>query len=216
MTPVEHLSYRRPVAIGGPVLLGRERRMPTQPYTVHAGEDNECPQCHSMNERDAHYCDQCGAKMPGGPVGAAAAEGVDETHQCQSCLSMNATDAKYCDQCGAGLAGITPWRKPGGGYSDDYGSGRPVELRASAGDSIDIANSPDYNPSYDVACPACQAPNDADANYCDQCGKSMGQSATVTVDATTGIPGEESQFSAARRLELRMRELEMDELAHAG
>lgn len=216
MAPAEQLSFRRPAAIGGPVLLGRERRMPTAPYTVRANEDNPCPQCQSMNDRDAHFCDQCGARMPGGPVGVAATEtGGSETQQCQSCLCMNATDAKYCDQCGAELAGVTPWRAPGGDYVLDYGSRQPRELRASAADPADAA------PGFDVA-DADHEPmtgththphaHDGDAHGAGASG-SAGTSASVTVDATTGIPGEEVQFSAARKLELRLRELELEELA---
>ena len=208
MAPVEQLAYRRPVAIGGPVLLGRERRQPTAPYTVHPNEDNACPQCQSVNDRDAHFCDQCGAKMPGGPVGESAVTGEDETQQCQSCLHMNATDAKNCDQCGSGLAGVTPYRKPGGGYTGDYASGRPVELRATAAEDVKAATAPDYDPGAAAhACPECGAGNDLDAKYCDQCG------ASVTVDDSTGIPGDEQALSAGRRLELRLRELEMDEMA---
>lgn len=37
-----------------------------EPYTVHPGEDSRCPACGKMNEPDARYCDQCGAKMPDG------------------------------------------------------------------------------------------------------------------------------------------------------
>ena len=158
----------------------REKRMPTAPYTVRANEDNQCPQCTSMNDRDAYFCDQCGAKMPGGPVGAAAAEmGGDETHQCQDCLCMNATDAKYCDQCGSELAGVKPWRAPGGGYagsasySDWWKSQRPGEQRAARrpgkrfwrrvlqqlaarGEINDSSNQPDFNlpagtPAYNPA-----------------------------------------------------------------
>lgn len=216
MAPVEQLSFRRPAAIGGPVLLGRERRMPTAPYTVHANEDNACQQCQSMNDRDAHFCDQCGARMTGGPVGAAAAEmDGDETQQCQSCLCMNATDAKYCDQCGAELAGVTPWRAPGGGYTDGYGSRRPVELRASAADVADLGNpginaaDADHAPMTGTHTHPVTHEHDGDAHG----GGSAGQSASVTVDATTGIPGEETQFTAKRKLELRLRELELDELA---
>jgi len=126
MFPVEQLSFRRPAAIGGPRLLGAERRMPTAPYTARPGEDAACPQCRSANDADAWFCDQCGTRMPGKP-GESTAEGEDETQQCQSCLSMNATDAKYCDQCGRELAGVIPYRAPGGGYSD-WADGRPVEL----------------------------------------------------------------------------------------
>lgn len=117
MAPVEQLSFRRPAAIGGPVLLGRER--------------------------------------------LALASDLDAT--------------------------------------------------TAAGFDADAA-------AHDVPCPGCQAPNDAEAAYCDQCGRPMdggsaGQSATVEVDASTGIPSEEYQFSARRRLDLLMQELELEELA---
>jgi hypothetical protein len=79
---------------------GRESRMPTAPYTAHAGEDLECPQCHSMNDRDASYCDQCGTAVQ--PTGQSAVD-EDETQRC-SCGSWNAADAKFCDQCGANIA----------------------------------------------------------------------------------------------------------------
>jgi HK97 family phage prohead protease len=121
MFPVEQLSLRRPVAIGGPHLL--ELRMPTAPYTVNPGEDTPCPQCQSANDGNACFCDQCGARMPGEP-GASTVTGEDESQQCQACLSMNATDAKFCDQCGSGLAGVRPWMTPGGLVGMDWSDGR--------------------------------------------------------------------------------------------
>jgi hypothetical protein len=194
MTPVEHLSYRRPVAIGGPVLLERSAVTQADRDKAHA-DGNSLP--------DKSYPINNVAQLHSAAVLAASHHG-----DWQAARALIRRRAKEL--------GVDVTTLPG--FAEEKSDGRPLELRASAGDSIDIANAPDYNPSWaaDVPCPACHVPNDADANYCDQCGKSMGQSATVTVDATTGIPGEESQFSAARRLELRMRELEMDELAHAG
>jgi HK97 family phage prohead protease len=92
------------------------------------------------------------------------------------------------------------------------------ERRASAADDMSLSLESDYNPgpvTPGLTCPQCQAGNHGGAKFCDQCGHSFGAgtSATVVVDDTTGIPGEESQFSAARRLELRMRELDLEELA---
>lgn len=171
MFPVEQLMFRRPAVIGGPVLLGRERRA-----------------AMSLAEQHGH---------PGRPCFDPDGDGDCDL------TPAGDTDHDYWTADGQPVKPLPDQRS---------GSG-PYELRASAADSIDIANSPDYNP--DVACPACQAPNDADANYCDQCGKSMGQSATVTVDDTTGIPGEESQFSEQQRREWLVRELELEELAHA-
>ena len=306
MSPVEQLAFRRPASIGGPHLLGRERRMPTAPYTVHPGEDNACPQCQSMNDQDAHFCDQCGAKMPGGPKGESAVTGEDQTHQCQSCLSMNATDAKYCDQCGREMAGNRPYIAPGGGYvSDGYGrtaprehrakytadelkdmaakgqamknasgdpsypikdaddldkavkavgrggadhdairqhimarakalglsskipdswnadgsigeehaAGQPKERRASAAEDMNLASSSDYNAQpMPLTCPKCKAGSPV-VPFCAQCGHNFASGATVAVDDATGIPGEETQMGAARKLELMARELELEELA---
>jgi HK97 family phage prohead protease len=302
MFPVEQLMFRRPAAIGGPHLLGRERRMPTAPYTVHANEDNACPQCQSRNDRDAYFCDQCGAAMPGGPVGEAAAEmGGDETQQCQSCLCMNATDAKYCDQCGRELAGVIAYRGPGGVYALDYSDGRPreqlsvtqaerdkataagnslpdgsypvnnvkqlkaaavlaashhgdwkaaqalirrrakelgvdvttlpgfgeakadgrpLELRASAAEDMNLASSSDYDAAAaghaaGLTCPQCKTGNHGGAKFCNQCGHNFATGATVAVDDSSGIPGEEVQMAAARKLEIMSRELELEELAAA-
>jgi HK97 family phage prohead protease len=311
MFPVEQLSFRRPAAIGGPVLLRRERRMPTAPYTIHPGEGTLCGQCRSANDADACFCDQCGARMPGEP-GESTVSGEDETQQCQSCLCMNATDAKYCDQCGRELAGVTPSRAPGGGYvsSFDWADGQPreqltaaqalellsvtaaerdkakkagnslpdgsypinnvkqlhaaatlaashhgdwkaaktlirrrakelgvdvttltgfgdkkaarrvLELLASAAEDLNLSMSSDYDAggaghAAGLTCPQCQTGNHAGAKFCNGCGRSFGTGASVTVDDSTGIPGEETQMGAARKLELMTRELELEELASA-
>jgi HK97 family phage prohead protease len=223
MGAVEQLSYRRPAAIGGPAILGRERRMPTAPYQVNEGEGTLCPQCRSANDADASFCDQCGAKMAGEP-GASTVTGEDETQQCQSCLCMNATDAKYCDQCGSSLAGVRPWKAPGGGYvSDDlYGQRAPRERRASAAEDMNLASSSDYDAAAaphaaGLTCPKCQAGNHGGAQFCGQCGHGFADgvatSASVMVDDESGIPGDETQFAAARRRELLAMELELEELA---
>lgn len=156
---------------------GVQKRMPTAPYTEHPGEASECGQCQSMNDLDASFCDQCGAKMT--PSGAAQVE-EDETQQCQACLCMNSTDAKYCDQCGLELAGVLPWKAPGGGYSDGFWKARRGERRAAAQEP-DLSTAPDYNPGAHAAAdeiqctnPDCTvdggALNSADARHCDQCG----------------------------------------------
>lgn len=79
---------------------GRESRMPTAPYAAQAGEDLECPQCHSMNDLDASFCDQCGTAVQ--PTGQSAAD-EDETQRCP-CGNWNSSDAKFCDDCGQNLA----------------------------------------------------------------------------------------------------------------
>jgi HK97 family phage prohead protease len=94
------------------------------------------------------------------------------------------------------------------GFGEEKADGRPLELRASAAEDVKAATAPDYDPGAAAhACPQCHAPADLDARYCDMCG------ASVTVDDSTGIPGDEQALSTARKLELRMRLQEMDELA---
>lgn len=201
----------------------REKRMPTAPYTVHGGEDNPCPQCKSMNDRDAYFCDQCGAKMPGAPAGPAAAEtDGDETQQCQSCLCMNATDAKYCDQCGAELAGVTPWRTPGGGYawSSDWSSRRPGEQRAR-GEIADNDSHPDTNldPSANgaqaVKCPytkrnGCGVMNPGGNKFCGSCGGPLYDGDGLMVLDDAGVVEEVAGSMAdADLLSRRLRLLEL-------
>jgi hypothetical protein len=217
---MEALSFRRPVAIGGPAILGRERRMPTAPYTVNPGEDTPCPQCQSANDGNAGFCDQCGARITSTPGARTITGGEDETQQCQSCLSMNATDAKFCDQCGSSLAGVRPWMAPGGGYAGDYAAGGPRERRASAGESLDLSSSSDYDAAAaphaaGLTCTQCQAGNHGGAKFCDQCGHGFATGAAVAVDGSTGIPGPETQLSAAARLDRMLRELDLEELAGA-
>jgi HK97 family phage prohead protease len=121
---MEALSFRRPVAIGGPAILGRERRMPTQPYERGADETVTCPQCQSGNDIDACYCDQCGAGLrPSAPYSAAPGE----TQQCPWCQRWNAPDAKICDQCGRGLVNDHDADDPGYGgglVGMDWSDGR--------------------------------------------------------------------------------------------
>lgn len=311
MNAVEQLAYRRPAAIGGPVLLGRERRMPTQPYSAHDGEDNTCPQCHSVNDDAASFCDQCGTAMQPQSL-MSNMQGVEDMIQrCTSCGGWCSADAKYCGQCGSNLAGSGAsmfWSagrpleqraqlstkaindlpdsafaliEAGGkkdsegkttprslrhypvqdkGHADDaaaraaaelgeggdaaaiakkalpaihaaqkkFGTGeknadgRQLERRASAAEDIDTASAPDYNPAspddpQSADCKTCggngrlaHPVTGANGKVCPSCG---GQGAVINVDDSTGIPGDEQELSTARRLELRMRELDMEELA---
>ena len=190
----------------------REQRMPTAPYTVHANEDNECGQCQSMNDRDASFCDQCGARMS--PTGPSAVTGEDETHQCGSCLSMNATDAKYCDQCGTELAGVRPYKKPGGGYASD---------RLAQGEVQDTSTRPDFNvPDVDGVgahpCPhgvanSCSQLVPGDAKFCPNCGGAQYQGDGTLVVDDSGVVTEEGNKGDASLLALRRRQLELLALA---
>ena len=93
----------------------RERRAPTQPYTAHPGEVNECPQCHSMNDDTASFCDQCGKKMmPASHVANMA--GVEDMSQACGCGKWNSADARYCGGCGRELGGDGAAASYGGGW----------------------------------------------------------------------------------------------------
>lgn len=88
------------------------------------------------------------------------------------------------------------------------------ERRASAADDIDLANAPDYNadaadhaPMTGTHTHAVRHSHDGDASH--------GTGASVTVDDSTGIPGEESQYSDEQKRERMRRELDLEELARA-
>jgi HK97 family phage prohead protease len=157
---------------------GRERRTPTAPYSAKAGEGNQCPQCQSMNDSDAAYCDQCGTAVRS--TGASTAE-ENETQRCP-CGAWNADDAKFCDQCGTNIAsdrdadnggtGNGPTEAPSGYW--DWKAGRRGEQRADA--APDFSGKPPQDTSAhgdgSLPCPNddCGAPNAQDAAFCDQCG----------------------------------------------
>jgi hypothetical protein len=42
------------------------------PYVREPGENIQCPSCLKYNSGDAHFCDQCGAKLPAEAFAAAA------------------------------------------------------------------------------------------------------------------------------------------------
>jgi len=81
-------------------LAGRIFQGPAPHDAADPTDTSKCPACGKMNDADAKFCDQCGAKMPD-----SVAYKVDpgETVKCPSCGKMNDTDAKWCDQCGVKL-----------------------------------------------------------------------------------------------------------------
>lgn len=180
--PVSEAAARR----GGPA---RERRTPTAPYTAKPGEGNECPQCHSMNDGDAAYCDQCGTAVR--PSGSSTAE-ENETQRC-GCGNWNADDAKFCDQCGTNIASDLDADNGGAGNGAtdapsmyDWARQNPgAEQRASAdlGTTGDMENgyaggdAPAYNAAEhgpgSPVCPGCGAANGLDSKFCDQCGAGL-------------------------------------------
>ncbi len=162
---------------------GRERRTPTAPYSAKPGETSECPQCHSMNDLDAAYCDQCGTAVR--PAGASMAE-ENETQRC-GCGNWSADDAKFCDQCGTNISSDLDADNGGSGNGATeapsmYGwsANRPRSTRAASPDAEpDFSAAPAQNTAAhgdtSLSCPAgeCAAPNAADARYCDQCGQCL-------------------------------------------
>ena len=154
MRASEQLAFRRPAAIGGPRVPERrgrlvEARTPTAEYSRGADEHAECGQCHSGNDVDAAYCDQCGHEV--NPL-MGYVEHPDDSQTCPWCRLMNGPDAKVCDQCGRGLTndhdgddpgysgGPSSWRFQGDDY---YGARRLLERRAalSAADVNDLPDS---------------------------------------------------------------------------
>lgn len=165
----------------------RERRTPTAPYSAKPGEGNECPQCHSMNDGDSAYCDQCGTAIRA--TGASSAE-ENETQRC-GCGTWNADDAKFCAQCGTNISSDRDADNGGTGngateapYDGWWSRQRPsTERRATdtgiTGDADDgyASGAPEYNPAEHGAgspvCPGCGAGNGLDAKFCDQCGSGL-------------------------------------------
>jgi HK97 family phage prohead protease len=115
------------------------------------------------------------------------------------------------------------------GFGEEKAAARPYELRASAAEDMDLATEPDYDAAaahgeftgthahphsdYNGGQHGHEHTHNGDASHEPGDGHSHGTSANVAVDAETGIPGEEVQFSARRRLELMMAETELQELA---
>jgi HK97 family phage prohead protease len=198
--------------------LGRERRTPTEPYSVKPGETAECPQCHSMNDTQAAYCDQCGTAIKSSTVVSSASE--DQTQRCP-CGTWNAPDAKFCRDCGENIASDNDADNGGWGNGIDtverggYWSARraPAEGRASQGVEPDFSTKPPQNLAAhgegSITCPngECASPNAADAAYCDQCGECLydegglirdGQTDDVVTD-TSGLVEEEDMVLARQR-----------------
>jgi len=199
----------------------RESRTPTAPYTAKPGEELECPQCHSMNNGDSAYCDQCGTAVRS--TGAGEAD-ENETQRC-GCGSWNADDAKFCAQCGTNIASDLDADNGGAGNGateapGGYWDWRRGERRADQGSEPDFSAKPPQNVAghgdASLVCPngECSAPNAQDAGYCDQCGTCLydegGLIASGSVDdVVTDSSGliEEEDMTLARQRRMRVLEL---------
>lgn len=213
----------------------RERRTPTAPYTVNEGETNECPQCHSMNDLDAAYCDQCGTAIHS--IGPGVVE-ENLTQRCP-CGNWNASDAKFCDQCGTNIASDLDADNGGygngpavydGGYGLGWSAGRRPRARRAAAEAVELEpegpEAPDFSdaPPHDacahgdasLACPNpdCGLANAQDARYCDQCGTCLyddggligsGDIDDVITDASGLIEEEDMTLARARVRVLQLR-----------
>lgn len=205
--PADSLRARRPA----------EQRAPTQPYSAHTGESNECVQCHSMNDDTASFCDQCGnAMMPKSHVSNMA--GVEDmTQQCgaYSCGKWNSADAKFCGQCGGSLAGAS-----GSGF---WADGRPKEQRAQD-EVVDTSKQPDFNLATDdpadngaaaVKCPytnknGCGQMCPGGSKFCSGCGGPLYSGDGTIVLDDSGVTEEVAGSMAdADLLSLRVRALEL-------
>ena len=224
------LTTALPITEAGALAAGRPReaRTPTAPYTAKPGEEAECPQCHSMNDPAAAYCDQCGTAVQATATAASAEETL--TQRCP-CGSWNADDAKFCSSCGANISSDQDADNGGrgNGASDaGYGYGwqagqRPgAERRAlpADGDQADFSGKPAHDPdshgdgSPQCPDPNCGAANAADAGYCDQCGgllydqgglvASVGSMDDVVSDASGIVEEDDEQALAAVRARVRV------------
>ena len=54
-------------------------------------ESIRCHKCNSVQDKDAKFCDDCGAA-------------ILKNKQCPGCDELNDPDAKFCDNCGGNLA----------------------------------------------------------------------------------------------------------------
>ena len=194
----------------------REQRAPTQPYTAHTGETNECPQCHSVNDDTAQYCDQCGKKMM--PAGYASnMQGVEDMTQACGCGKWNSADAKYCGGCGSELGG-DPAAQPA--YAGWWSDGRPRERRAQD-EIVDTSKQPDFNLATDdpaangaaaVKCPytatnGCGQMCPGGARFCPGCGGPLYDGdGTLVVDDSGVVEASEGDSDM---LSLRLRLLEL-------
>lgn len=186
-----------------------EKRAPTVPYTAHPGEVNECPQCHSVNDDTAKFCDQCGTGMrPVSHVSNMA--GVEDMSQACSCGNWNSTDAKFCGQCGQNITGE--------GYGSGYwSSGRPKEGRAQA-EVTDLSTHADFNVAGtgvgSVKCPytvknGCGAMNSGSNKFCGSCGGPLYDSDGQIVLDDSGVTEEVGASGDADLLSRRLRLLEL-------
>jgi HK97 family phage prohead protease len=199
----------------------REARTPTAPYSAKPGEGNECPQCHSQNDGDAAYCDQCGTAMRS--TGASTAE-ENETQRC-GCGTWNADDAKFCSSCGTNIASDLDADNGGRGNGatdapGGYWDWKRGERRADPGAEPDFSSKPPQNIAghgdASLVCPngGCEAPNAQDAGYCDQCGQCLydeggliqAGSVDDVVTDTSGLI-EEEDMTLARQRRIRVLQL---------
>jgi predicted amidophosphoribosyltransferase len=118
--------------------FGFERRIPTQPYTAHTGEVNECPLCHSVNDDTAQFCDQCGYAMH--PISHVSnMQGIEDLTQACGCGKWNSADARYCGGCGRPLAG-----NGAASYGAYYARLSPdLEMRARRLRLLELQHTPD-------------------------------------------------------------------------
>jgi len=252
MGPVEQLAFRRPAAIGGPVMLERRAAMSLAEQHGHPGRpcvdpdgDGDCD-LTPEGDTDHDYWSADGRQLKPLP-GEERSAGVpyellsvtaaerDKAHAAGNSLpdksypinnvaqlhSAAVLAASHHGDWKAAQALIRRRAKELGvdvstlpGFGEEKSSGRPLELRASAADNMDLAANPDYDADaaeHDVMTGTHTHP--VPHTHVGDNDHSIGQSATVTVDASTGIPGEESQYSAARDRERLRRELELEELA---
>ncbi len=110
------------------------------PYKRDADETVQCPKCERFNDRDAHFCDQCGFKLDGATdVEVKAAEPDPDCETCGGTGKIKEGNVD-CPDCVQGKA-VVPTKKQDdlpdsdfayiepGGKKDDEGKTVPRSLR---------------------------------------------------------------------------------------
>jgi HK97 family phage prohead protease len=225
------LTAALPVTAPGALAAGagRERRTPTAPYSAKPGETAQCPQCRSMNDPAAAYCDQCGTAVQSTATAPSAEEEL--TQRCP-CGTWSPSDAKFCSQCGVNISSDLDADNGGSGNGAtaapsawDWAARRQNEQRAGMpadGPQPDFSSKPAHDPAAhgegSPQCPApnCGAANASDAGFCDQCGmplydegglvQSVGSMDDVVTDSDGIVEedGEESLSAEQARLRILM------------